>query len=203
MDESLLSNNKEDGYNFQIRFSHFQKDRRFLNTLFKKEAITPDEQTNKISTSKYNWFNFIPKILFEQFQKPANIYFLLIAILQSINFISISNGKPVILIPLTTVLILSGLKDFFEDYKRELSDKEENFKNVNILIETNKRKSYKTIPWKELKVGNIVRIKKDEQFPADLLLLQAYYSCNGIKTVNNKCFIETKNLDGETNLKVK
>lgn len=33
---------------------------------------------NSISTSKYNYFNFIPKNLIEQFSKIANLYFLVI-----------------------------------------------------------------------------------------------------------------------------
>ena len=39
-------------------------------------------ETNRISTSKYRWYNCIPKILVEQFSKMANIYFLLIAFMQ-------------------------------------------------------------------------------------------------------------------------
>ena len=39
-------------------------------------------ENNRISTSHYRWFNFIPKILVEQFSKMANIYFLFIAMMQ-------------------------------------------------------------------------------------------------------------------------
>jgi hypothetical protein len=38
-----------------------------------QELIYPN---NSISTSKYNYFNFIPKNLAEQFSKMANLYFL-------------------------------------------------------------------------------------------------------------------------------
>jgi hypothetical protein len=41
-----------------------------------------DEESNRISTSKYTWYNVFPKILIEQFSKMANIYFLIIAIMQ-------------------------------------------------------------------------------------------------------------------------
>ena len=70
---------------------------------------------NKISTSKYTKFNFIPKILYEQFSKIANLYFLLIALFQTVKEISNSNGQPVILFPLFIVISINGAKDFYED----------------------------------------------------------------------------------------
>ena len=39
-------------------------------------------RVNSISTSKYTFYNALPKILFEQFSKIANIYFLIIAFFQ-------------------------------------------------------------------------------------------------------------------------
>jgi hypothetical protein len=47
---------------------------------------------NKIITSKYTRYTFIPKNLFEQFSKMANVYFLFILALQVIPPISISGG---------------------------------------------------------------------------------------------------------------
>lgn len=50
--------------------------------------------------------------------------------------------------------------------------------------------------WKKLRVGDLVKVCKDEYFPADLILLSSSYE-DGI------CYVETMNLDGETNLKLK
>lgn len=50
--------------------------------------------------------------------------------------------------------------------------------------------------WKNLRVGDIVKVEKDEFFPADLILLSSSYE-------DAICYVETMNLDGETNLKLK
>lgn len=48
--------------------------------------------------------------------------------------------------------------------------------------------------WKKLEVGDIVLLKENDQIPADLAVLST-------SDPDGVCFIETKNLDGETNLK--
>jgi len=60
-----------------IRKSHSHPHSHLINL-----SKIPNEMDNKISTSKYTLLTFIPKILIEQFTKAANIYFLIIAILQ-------------------------------------------------------------------------------------------------------------------------
>ena len=47
----------------------------------------------------------------------------------------------------------------------------------------------------EIRVGDILRIKQEESFPCDLVLLSS--SDN-----EGKCYLTTANLDGETNYKV-
>ena len=50
--------------------------------------------------------------------------------------------------------------------------------------------------WKDVRVGDVLRIYNNEEIPADVILLSTSDEDNG-------CYVETKNLDGETNLKVK
>lgn len=50
--------------------------------------------------------------------------------------------------------------------------------------------------WENLTAGDVIKIKQDEVIPCDCLVLKT--SLQG-----NKCFMETKNLDGETNLKLR
>ena len=54
------------------------------------------------------------------------MYFLIIAYMQTIKSISISYGKSAMALPLSFVILISMLKDAFEDYKRHKSDNEEN-----------------------------------------------------------------------------
>lgn len=50
--------------------------------------------------------------------------------------------------------------------------------------------------WKNVRVGDFVRIYNDEEIPADIIILST-------SDADGACYVETKNLDGETNLKVR
>lgn len=74
--------------------------------------------------------------------------------MQIIAEISISNGQPVIYLPLFVIVLITALKDLFEDLKRHRSDSEENNRRVSVfreglLIESD---------WKHLRVGEIVKV---------------------------------------------
>lgn len=124
---------------------------------------------NKISTSKYGLLTFLPKNLLEQFSKLANLYFLVclthrqqllkgfvkfIGILQIISAISISNGQPVIYMPLAVILMISAIKDLFEDLKRHKSDKEENTRKVQVIRDG----SLIDTVWADIMVGEVIRV---------------------------------------------
>ena len=58
------------------------------------------------------------------------------------------------------------------------------------------RLNFETVKWRSLEVGDVVKVEKDQFFPADLVVLET-------SNVKGSVFVETKNLDGETNLKKK
>ena len=153
----------------------------------------PFFNNNSISTTKYTFFTFLPLNLMQQFTKIANIYFLFLTILQMIPRVTISNRLPTILPPLAFIVFLSMIKDAFEDYKRYKSDQEENNKQCFVY----KDKKFVRTSWREVNCGDLIKVNKDQFFPADLILLASSEFRKG------QCFIETKNLDGETNLKAK
>lgn len=96
------------------------------------QLLTPGQNfcSNEIHTSKYTWYSFIPKNLFFQFSKIANLYFLIMMCFQMIPQISISQGRPTILLPLGFVVLVSMIKDILEDSKRHASDNRENASKV-------------------------------------------------------------------------
>ncbi|KAL8953589.1 MAG: hypothetical protein Q9222_000584 [Ikaeria aurantiellina] len=146
---------------------------------------------NHVSTAKYNTATFLPKFLFEQFSKYANLFFLFTAVLQQIPNISPTNRWTTI-VPLAIVLLVSAGKELVEDFKRKNSDKSLNYSKAQAL----KGSSFENVKWVNVAVGDIVRVESEEPFPADLVLLAS-------SEPEGLCYIETANLDGETNLKIK
>lgn len=87
--------------------------------------------SNRIKTTKYSLLTFLPKNLFEQFKRFANIYFLFIVILNWIPQIN-AFGKEIAMLPLLFVLSITALKDGYEDYKRYKNDKKVNNRRCQI-----------------------------------------------------------------------
>uniref|UniRef100_A0A8C6TF84 Phospholipid-transporting ATPase n=1 Tax=Neogobius melanostomus TaxID=47308 RepID=A0A8C6TF84_9GOBI len=146
---------------------------------------------NKIKTTKYTLLSFLPKNLFEQFHRFANVYFVFIALL---NFVPVVNAfqPELALAPVVFILSVTAIKDLWEDYRRHRSDKEIN--HMDCLVYSRAERRYVEIYWKELRVGDFVRLRCNEILPADVLLLSS-------SDPDRLCHIETATLDGETNLK--
>ncbi|XP_053993242.1 phospholipid-transporting ATPase IB-like isoform X2 [Hylaeus volcanicus] len=92
----------------------------------KKASENKQFCTNYISTHQYTIATFVPKNIWQQFHRLSNVYFFFLAILQTIRQISATHGIPTIMVPLSFVFIVNGLKDAFEDYNRYKADIIEN-----------------------------------------------------------------------------
>ncbi|KAI1425482.1 hypothetical protein F5Y12DRAFT_368240 [Xylaria sp. FL1777] len=181
--------------------------------------------SNAIRTSRYTVYDFVPKQLIFQFTRLSNAYFLAIGIPQTIPGLS-TTGNYTTIIPLLFFVFLTILKEGYDDYKRHRLDTLENANATTVLrpralganpsairrLWSSKKPPIITydaepdgdgkdddycwtrVEWREVKVGDIVKLRRDEAVPADLVLLHATGE-NGI------AYIDTMDLDGETNLK--
>ncbi|XP_040053662.1 putative phospholipid-transporting ATPase IM [Gasterosteus aculeatus] len=146
---------------------------------------------NAITTSKYSVFTFLPLNLFEQFRRLANAYFLSLMLLQLIPQIS-SLSWFTTAVPLILVLSITAVKDASDDINRHRSDKQVNNRMVNVLIDGELRSD----KWMNVQVGDIIKLENNQFVTADLMLLSSSEPLNLV-------YVETAELDGETNLKVK
>uniref|UniRef100_H3CHB3 Phospholipid-transporting ATPase n=1 Tax=Tetraodon nigroviridis TaxID=99883 RepID=H3CHB3_TETNG len=147
------------------------------------------QSDNSVRSYKYSLLTFLPMTLFEQFQRVANLYFLLMVVLQCVPAIS-SVPWYISMIPLLMVLTMRGMKDLIRDLARRRSDSQVNSQPCDVLIS----QSFSTVQWKNIIVGDLLRIHKDQVIPADLLLLSS-------SEPHSLCYVETADIDGETNLK--
>ncbi|XP_059615046.1 phospholipid-transporting ATPase VB isoform X2 [Phlebotomus argentipes] len=146
---------------------------------------------NKIRTTKYTLLSFLPKNLLEQFHRVANLYFIFIVLLNWFPAIN-AFGKEIAMIPVLFVLGVTAIKDLFEDRRRRSSDQRIN--NTTCRVYHGESERYKRILWQDIRVGDLVHISNNETVPADILLLRS-------SDPHGVCYIDTCDLDGETNLK--
>jgi magnesium-transporting ATPase (P-type) len=104
--------------------------------------------------------------------------------------------------PLVLIFTLSACKEGFDDMHRRKADQAANQRPVQVLREG----SFRIVPSHNVRVGELVLVTQDDEFCADMVLLSASFradqSAPTVDSVGDRfCFIETSNIDGESNLK--
>lgn len=151
------------------------------------------QTSNRITTAKYGYSTFVPKFLLEQFRRYSNIFFTIIALFQQIPNVS-PTGRYTTAVPLICILGVSAIKELFEDLKRHKADRKVNESEIYVL--NKKTLNWDLIRWQDVKVGDLVKCISESFFPSDILLISS-------SEESGMCYIETANLDGETNLKIR
>lgn len=195
--------------------------------------------SNYIRSSRYTIWDFLPKQLFFQATRLSNFYFICIGVPQAIPGLS-TTGNYTTILPITFFILLTVLKEGYDDYRRYRLDKVENNHLASVLRSKNglheatagqilsrslswvtqlakrlrrakttaeEHFEYKELDedaslawtrtkWHNIRVGDVLKLKRNEPVPADIVLLYA-------SGENGVAFIETMALDGETNLKTR
>lgn len=176
--------------------------------VFPKRCITVgrvqqyDFHSNFVKTSKYEVYNFLPKFLMEEFNpktKIANCYFGVIGAMQCIPAISNTQNLPSTYVPLSIVLLINGILNAMEDISRHRADNEAN--SSPTLVYRAAEDDFREAKWASIKVGDFVKLQSRETIPCDIVVLSVAEK-EGMPP-QGICYVETKSLDGETNLKVR
>ena len=111
--------------------------------------------SNRISTTRYTWYSFLPIALLIQFTKVSNVFYAIGAILQAIPAIS-TNDPLATIIPLAYVVAVGMLKEFLADFKRYKADKKTNLQPVTVLVRENNLLVPRVVMTQDLAVGDVV-----------------------------------------------
>ncbi|XP_054711581.1 probable phospholipid-transporting ATPase IIB isoform X3 [Uloborus diversus] len=146
---------------------------------------------NIIKNQKYNFFTFIPLVLFHQFKFFLNLYFLVMALSQFIKDVRVGFlytywG------PLGFVLTVTLIREAIDDFRRYMRDREVNYRKYRKLTS----KGVVQIPSANIKVSDLIIVDKDQRVPADMVFLSTTEK-------NGSCFIRSDQLDGETDWKLR
>ena len=121
-------------------------------------------------TCKYTALSFLPLAIRMQFQRAANCYFLLIGTLYTVEAVSPVQGATRFgtIGALCVVILTSLLSEGLQDLSRHRQDTAMNAKQCLVLRDGkggSKKKEWVSVRWRDVKVGDLLKIRQDEQFP--------------------------------------
>lgn len=204
-----------------------------LDSKAKKSGQYPP---NIISNHKFTPITFLPLTLYNEFKFFFNMYFLLVALSQVIPQLRIGYLSTYI-VPLVFVLAITLGKEAHDDIARRRRDAEANSEPYEVLAlpgqdfesggrmrRLGKKKarvehghdirmedgdSIRTAikQSRDLRVGDILVLRKDQRVPADVVILKSISNDVGEEEEDagtaGEAFIRTDQLDGETDWKLR
>lgn len=123
--------------------------------------------SNKMHLSKYSWLILIPKNLFEQFQRVANIWFLLVSIFQLLPYQLNPTESWTTIAPLSVLILISLAQDAYNDFLlyKKLGKLNEEVYGIWFGDE------FVGVKAENILVGQIILLKPGDRVPADIILL--------------------------------
>uniref|UniRef100_A0A671EZL0 Phospholipid-transporting ATPase n=1 Tax=Rhinolophus ferrumequinum TaxID=59479 RepID=A0A671EZL0_RHIFE len=146
---------------------------------------------NVINNQKYNFFTFLPGVLFNQFKYFFNLYFLLLACSQFVPEMRLG-ALYTYWVPLGFVLAVTIIREAVEETRCYLRDKEV---NSQVYSRLSARGTVK-VKSANIQVGDLIIVEKNQRVPADMIFLRT-------SEKNGSCFLRTDQLDGETDWKLR
>ncbi|NWT60884.1 ATP9A ATPase, partial [Erythrocercus mccallii] len=146
---------------------------------------------NVINNQKYNFFTFLPGVLFNQFKYFFNLYFLLLACSQFVVEMRLG-ALYTYWVPLGFVLAVTVIREAAEELRCYIRDKEV---NSQIYSKLTARGTVK-VKSSNIQVGDLIIVEKNQRVPADMIFLRT-------SEKNGSCFLRTDQLDGETDWKLR
>ena len=165
--------------------------------------LEPNPKTsNTIVTAKYNLVTFLPVCLYNllhPMKRAANFLFLVVGALQLTPLNPAGGGTPTTWFSLFVILGIDLIVLAIDDLNRHRADRETNNQKVDIVSRdaSSGAVSEREASWSGVKAGDIVRVHVNAIVPADLLLLR------GSEEASGQCWVNTKALDGESDLKLR
>uniref|UniRef100_A0A2K5YHF3 Phospholipid-transporting ATPase n=1 Tax=Mandrillus leucophaeus TaxID=9568 RepID=A0A2K5YHF3_MANLE len=146
---------------------------------------------NVINNQKYNFFTFLPGVLFNQFKYFFNLYFLLLACSQFVPEMRLG-ALYTYWVPLGFVLAVTVIREAVEEIRCYVRDKEVNSQVYSRLTARGTVK----VKSSNIQVGDLIIVEKNQRVPADMIFLRT-------SEKNGSCFLRTDQLDGETDWKLR
>ncbi|KAM9682496.1 putative phospholipid-transporting ATPase IIA isoform 4-T4 [Dama dama] len=146
---------------------------------------------NVINNQKYNFFTFLPGVLFNQFKYFFNLYFLLLACSQFVPEMRLG-ALYTYWVPLGFVLAVTIIREAVEEIRCYMRDKEVNSQVYSRLTARGTVK----VKSSGIQVGDLIIVEKNQRVPADMIFLRT-------SEKNGSCFLRTDQLDGETDWKLR
>jgi len=155
---------------------------------------------NRQRTSHYTWWTFLPLNLFEQMCRWANVYFLLIVILNQLPQLEVFS-RTTSIFPLAFVLFANFVKDGAEDLARHRADRRANASAVLRL--SGDSAGFQQIRREQVQRGDVVLLQRDGEVPADCIVLSSSNTAPGTGGGPGAvaAWCDTAQLDGESSLK--